>query len=708
MPVSKQYFRVYLDNFDELNIRSKAILEADSVSLVELLRQEYLRLGVPRNEKKAVANAAKAEVQGAWVDGEQGICSAKPDKVAKYLCCLVDLLHRKEVTQQQMQMLVGGLVYMFSYRRPLMSCLNEVWSFIGRFKNDRKFLPLPHKVREELWAAFFLSITSFIDFRLPTDRVVTASDASQAGGGLCSSAGLTAFGLKAAKSSIRGELFEPFSEGGLLVVSLFDGVGSMRIALDAIGVEISGYISVESCPSARRVVESTFPSTVSLSDVREISEETVQGWAAKFPKVKGVILGGGPPCQGVSTLNASRRGALADPRSSLHQHYVRVRAILEKTFSWCPVHFLMESVSSMDARDRETYTRAVGILPFEVDSRGISLCRRPRLWWFNWSLSKREGLEIVNPSSSHAQDYGEIHLNAVTHEGDFLKPGWSRVTPDRPFSTFTTAQASAKPRFAPAGLSKASAADRVAWEKDRRRFPPFQYAKTNGVMHRKRGWRMLSIEEKEAIMGFPMGHTEHCWNKTDRKQDPVGYDDMRHTLIGNAWSVFVVAVLLQGLCETLSLSENRTVQEVTNLLRPGASSSLNGLLFRPPHQRPTPFQTQEQDPNLSLDLVKKLAHQVSAKGTDVMLKSTTEALPRADRFRTSLPARLWKWRTICGWKWKPFTRDTEEHINKLELRAVYTAVKWRLFKARTPGTRCLHLVDSMVSLQVLNKGRSSS
>ena len=117
---------------------------------------------------------------------------------------------------------------------------------------------------------------------------------------------------------------------------------------------------------------------------------------------------------------------------------------------------------------------------------------------------------------------------------------------------------------------------------------------------------MLSIEEKEAIMGFPMGHTEHCWNKTDRKQDPVGYDDMRHTLIGIAWSVFVVAVLLQGLCETLSLSENRTVQEVTNLLRPGASSSLNGLLFRPPHQRPTPFQTQEQDPNLSLDLVKKI------------------------------------------------------------------------------------------------------
>ena len=282
------------------------------------------------------------------------------------------------------------------------------------------------------------------------------------------------------------------------------------------------------------------------------------------------------------------------------------------------------------------------------------------------------------------------------------------MDPKRPFSTFTTAQASARPRFAPAGLSKSSAADRLAWQKDRYRFPPFQYQKANGVMHRKKGWRMLEIQEKEAIMGFPIGHTEHCWNKTDRKQNPLCYEDMRHTLIGNAWNVFVIAILVQGLCDTLGICPSRTVQEVVDLLIPGASSHLGGLLFRPAIQRPPPFQLQEEDPDAGLRLVQKLAHQVSAKGTDVMLKAATDGLPRADRFRTSLPARLWKWRTICGWKWKPFDRDAEEHINKLEMRAVYTAVKWRLFRARCPGKRCLHLVDSMVSLQVLNKGRSSS
>ena len=325
-------------------------------------------------------------------------------------------------------------------------------------------------------------------------------------------------------------------------------------------------------------------------------------------------------------------------------------------------------------------------------------------------MAEQVGLEIVNPATSHAQDYGEIYLKAVVHERDFLKPGWSRVDSKRPFSTFTNAQASAKPRFAPAGLSKASAADRSAWQKDRYRFPPFQYQKVNGVMHRKKGWRMLDIEEKEIIMGFPIGHTEHCWKKTQRKQDILGYDDMRqrHTLVGNAWNVFVIATLAQSLCQKIGICPERTVQEVIDLLLPGTSSHLGGLLFRPAIQRPPPFQPQEEDPEAALRLVQKLAHQVSAKGTDVMLKASTDSLPRADRFRASLPARLWKWRTICGWKWKPFDRDAEEHINKLEMRAVYTAIKWRLFRARSPGKRCLHLVDSMVSLQVLNKGRSSS
>lgn len=49
-----------------------------------------------------------------------------------------------------------------------------------------------------------------------------------------------------------------------------------------------------------------------------------------------------------------------------------------------------------------------------------------------------------------------------------------------------------------------------------------------------------------------------------------------------------------------------------------------------------------------------------------------------------------------------------DHLYLPEVRAIETCLKWRLFKQRVPVKKCLHLVDSMVSLQVLNKGHSSS
>ena len=248
LPNVKHFYRVYLDNFDELAVRSKQVLESGQPSLVELLREEYAKLGVPRNEKKAVAEAPQGEMQGAWLDGERGICSPKPDKVARYLSCTLFVLKRGRASRRQLQMLVGGLVYTFSYRRPLMSLLNEVWPFIMRFSGDHESYPLPLKVREELWAAFFMSVTSYIDFRLPVNGTVTASDASEAGGGLCCSQGLTDFGSRAASTAVRGDELERFQGGGLLAISLFDGIGSLRVALDSLGVGVLGFVAVEKNP----------------------------------------------------------------------------------------------------------------------------------------------------------------------------------------------------------------------------------------------------------------------------------------------------------------------------------------------------------------------------------------------------------------------------------------------------------------------------
>ena len=114
-PAAPFYFRTYLDNFDLLSIRSKGILSAPEPSLIGLLQETYESFSVPRNTKKAVDAASAAEMQGAWIDGDLGICCSKGDKIAKYLASLNHVLHSKRVTRKQMQMLAGGLIYIYIY-----------------------------------------------------------------------------------------------------------------------------------------------------------------------------------------------------------------------------------------------------------------------------------------------------------------------------------------------------------------------------------------------------------------------------------------------------------------------------------------------------------------------------------------------------------------------------------------------------------------
>lgn len=103
-------------------------------------------------------------------------------------------------------------------------------------------------------------------------------------------------------------------------------------------------------------------------------------------------------------------------------------------------------------------------------------------------------------------------------------------------------------------------------------------------------------------------------------------------------------------------------------------------------------------------LVSKLGNLVSVKGEDILLTSTSSQLTKFHRLRASVPAKLWHWKVVSGWRWT----GTPEHINALEMRAVLTSLKWRVLHRKQTRTRFLHLVDSLVVLHALTRGRSSS
>lgn len=159
---------------------------------------------------------------------------------------------------------------------------------------------------------------------------MSASDASATGGGVTVSCGVTPAGAVASQLPVRGDLVEPVDVTQVLTVGLFDGIGGLRVAADALGWNVVGHVAVESSDSAARVVESRFPSTIRVSDVKLVCPEMVRSWALKFAQASVILSGAGPPCQGVS---GSKKGALKDARSSLFQFVGPIRTTINETVS---------------------------------------------------------------------------------------------------------------------------------------------------------------------------------------------------------------------------------------------------------------------------------------------------------------------------------------------------------------------------------------
>ena len=700
-PQKADRYRVYLDNFDQLEVvdqKLAAVLKGTVSDQVEAVREEYTSRGLPRHPKKGVSRQLRAEVQGSLLLGDVGIAIPKAQKILQYVGMGINLLAKGECKLKELQVVCGGFVYLTSFRKPLLCALNEVWAFMESMKDYPPVInfELPDKVVTEMVRFLCLVPLAQINMRTSVEGMVTCSDASQTGGGICFSTGLTPYGVIASQSMVRGDIPESHDFVQVLSVGLFDGISGLRMACDRLGLPMAGHISIEQDPKARRVVESHFPDALFHEDIRTLDEEIIREYSLRFSNVGVVIIGGGPPCQGVSGLNADRRGALKDHRSSLFAEVPRVVGIFRKVFCWAQVHELLESVASMGDEDRTIMSTAFEKLPWSIDAKGLALCRRPRLYWCTWELQANEGATLVPPETVNFWDYGVVTFDNMASSKGLLEPGWNLAGEHLP--TFTTARPSATPGRKPAGLHTLSKEERRRWEEDWHRFPPYQYARQAGLVNRQGSWRLPSVVERELCMGFPSGYTRSCVGKQEQKG--WEYENVRLTLLGNSWMVGVIVWLLSQLFAPLGLCTPVTARQIVEASQPGCDHLLQGLLLRPP----LGAQHGRVAPGWEKQLVTKLLGLVSIKGEDLLIQPGTEPSVKHQRLRASIPAKLWKWRDVAGWLW----RGDPEHINVLELRAVMTAVKWWIKKKKVQNTRFLHLVDSQVVLNCLSRGRTSS
>ena len=96
---------------------------------------------------------------------------------------------------------------------------------------------MPRAVREELVSALCFLPVMRTDLRVPCSGLVTASDASLVGGAVCQAISLTSEGHRRALRA--GSAHSSSSADELALLSLFDGIGGARRALDLLGIAVA-------------------------------------------------------------------------------------------------------------------------------------------------------------------------------------------------------------------------------------------------------------------------------------------------------------------------------------------------------------------------------------------------------------------------------------------------------------------------------------
>jgi len=156
------------------------------------------------------------------------------------------------------------------------------------------------------------------------------------------------------------------------VVSLFNGMGTLRQAFENLGIKVDKYYSSEIKPYAIKVQQHHFPDVIQVGDVRNWRE-----WDIDWSKVD--FIGSGSPCQDLSTMGQNK--GLEGENSKLFFEFVD---ILNHCKSLNPnVKFLQENVASAKKSIVGVMSRCLGVYPVRLNSETVVAQKRDRYYWSN-------------------------------------------------------------------------------------------------------------------------------------------------------------------------------------------------------------------------------------------------------------------------------------------------------------------------------------
>ena len=268
-----------------------------------------------------------------------------------------------------------------------------------------------------------------------------------------------------------------------VVLSLFDGMSCGQIALNRASISYGKYYASEIDKHAIKVTQHNYPDTIQLGSVTEVK-------GTDLPQVD--LLIAGSPCQGFSF--AGKGLNFEDERSKLFFEFVMLKNELK------PKYFLLENVK-MKQEFQDIISEQLGVKPIMINSSLVSAQNRERLYWTNI------------PIKTLPNDKGLL-LKDIVEKGAGKK--LTEQTAKRPRTLRNFRNENQKSFCMLATMWKGS--------------------QSNGMtVINDDGLRNITPLECERLQNVPDNYTN------------VVADTNRYTMLGNGWTVDVIAHIFGGL-----------------------------------------------------------------------------------------------------------------------------------------------------------------
>lgn len=317
-------------------------------------------------------------------------------------------------------------------------------------------------------------------------------------------------------------------KGVINVVSAFDGMGCLYIALKEAGIKVNKYFAIETDKFAIQQTKHNFPDIIHLGDINNVTTEDFRGFNID-------LFAGGSPCQGFSFAGAGLN--FDDPRSALFFEYIRILKELREVNP--DIKFLLENVN-MKREHLGVISKYLEIYPVRINSNLVSAQNRDRFYWTNIK-TRKEGLfdelwsdipqpkdrgillkDVLQPESEIDDKY--YISNAVIdrmNRKEYSKP---KINPDKTGSLNTknnSGQSSLDSGTTFIGIDTSGKA-------------PTQRNSTGRCLDKKHNYQIIGVVKENLIMTKNYVQWDVSGKGYKSQQDRAFYEDGKHGTLSAA------------------------------------------------------------------------------------------------------------------------------------------------------------------------------